>query len=140
AMLNYVSQHITSLRTQYGNISPVSIGAIQRSLLALEDQGGTHFFGEPMLEIRDLMQTRDGRGVANILAGDRLLQSPRVCATVLLWLLGELLAPLPEVGDPEQPHLVFFFDEAHLLFNGAPSARVEKVEQVVRLIRSKGVG
>lgn len=140
AMLNYVSQHITSLRTQYGNISPVSIGAIQRSLLALEDQGGTHFFGEPMLEIRDLMQTRDGRGVVNILAGDRLIQSPRIYATFLLWLLAELFEHLPEVGDPEQPHLVFFFDEAHLLFNGAPSALVEKVEQVVRLIRSKGVG
>ncbi len=140
AMLQEVGDNAASFTTEYGNISAASVGAIQRGLLALEAQGADKFFGEPMLDIADLMQTVDGRGVVNILAADKLYQSPRLYATFLLWLLSELFDRLPEVGDPEQPKLVFFFDEAHLLFNDAPKPLLEKVEQVVRLIRSKGVG
>ncbi|HZR45060.1 MAG TPA: helicase HerA-like domain-containing protein, partial [Candidatus Manganitrophaceae bacterium] len=126
---------------QYGNISAASVGAIQRGLVALQEQGGEKFFGEPALNLDDLMQTDgDGRGIVNILAADRLMQSPKVYATLLLWLLSELFERLPEVGDPEKPKLVFFFDEAHLLFADAPRALEEKIEQLVRLIRSKGVG
>jgi DNA helicase HerA-like ATPase len=141
AMLIHVAEHAESLRTQYGNVSSSSVGAIQRSLLSLDEQGGDQFFGEPMLELDDLLRTDErGRGVVNILAADRLLQAPRLYATFLLWLLSELFEQLPEVGDLDQPLLVFFFDEAHLLFDGASPALVQKIEQVVRLIRSKGVG
>ncbi len=140
AILQFVGENAARFKLQYGNISAASIGAIQRGLLRLEDQGGACFFGEPMLEVDDLIQTVEGRGVINILAADRLMQSPRLYACVLLWLLAELFERLPEVGDPEQPKLVFFFDEAHLLFADAPAALLEKVELVVRLIRSKGVG
>ena len=141
AMLIHVADHAESLRTQYGNVSSATVGAIQRSLLSLDEQGGDQFFGEPMLELDDLLRTDErGRGVVNILAADRLLQAPRLYATFLLWLLSELFEQLPEVGDLDQPLLVFFFDEAHLLFDGASPALVEKIEQVVRLIRSKGVG
>ena len=129
------------LSTEYGNVSTASVGAIQRALLVLDQQGGEHFFGEPALEITDLMRTTsEGQGYVNVLAADKLMQSPRLYATFLLWLLSELFEELPEVGDPDKPRLVFFFDEAHLLFDEAPKALVEKVEQVVRLIRSKGVG
>jgi DNA helicase HerA-like ATPase len=128
-------------RTQYGNISSASIGAIQRGLLSLEQQGGDRFFGEPALNLQDLMQTdSEGRGVINILAADKLIQSPKLYTTFLLWMLSELFEMLPEVGDSEKPGLVFFFDEAHLLFDEAPKVLTEKIEQVVRLIRSKGVG
>ncbi|HUP30902.1 MAG TPA: helicase HerA-like domain-containing protein, partial [Usitatibacter sp.] len=130
----------TQFRTQYGNISTASIGAIQRGLLALETQGGDKLFGEPALALEDLMQSVGGRGVINILAADKLLSNPRVYATLLLWLLSELFETLPEVGDPEKPKLVFFFDEAHLLFTDAPKELLERIEQVVRLVRSKGVG
>ncbi len=140
AILLFVGENAARFRLQYGNISAASIGAIQRGLLRLEDQGGARFFGEPMLEVDDLLQTVEGRGVINILAADRLMQSPRLYACVLLWLLAELFERLPEVGDVQQPKLVFFFDEAHLLFADAPAALLEKVELVVRLIRSKGVG
>ena len=141
AMLIHVAEHAEALRTQYGNVSSASIGAIQRSLLSLDEQGGDQFFGEPMLDLDDLLRTDErGRGVVNILAADRLLQAPRLYATFLLWLLSELFEQLPEVGDLDQPLLVFFFDEAHLLFDGASPALVQKIEQVVRLIRSKGVG
>jgi DNA helicase HerA-like ATPase len=141
AMLQYVGDNAKTFATQYGNISAASIGAIQRGLLQLAEQGGEKFFGEPALNLDDLMQTDEkGRGMVNILVADRLMQSPKVYATLLLWLLAELFERLPEVGDPEQPKLVFFFDEAHLLFNEAPRALHEKIEQVVRLIRSKGVG
>jgi len=140
AMLQYVGDNAKQFKTQYGNISAASVGAIQRGLLQLEQQGGKSFFGEPMLDVDDLLQTRDGRGVVNVLAADRLMNSPRVYACFLLWLLAELFEQLPEVGDPEKPKLVFFFDEAHLLFDDAPPALLEKVELVVRLIRSKGVG
>ena len=140
AMLQFVGDHAAEVKTQYGNVSPASIGAIQRGLLQLEDQGGAKFFGEPMLNIADLMQTVDGKGVINVLAADKLMMNPRLYAAFLLWLLSELFENLPEVGDLEQPKLVFFFDEAHLLFTDAPAALVEKVEMVVRLIRSKGVG
>jgi len=140
AMLQYVGDNAAQFRTQYGNVSAASIGAIQRGLLQLEQQGAERFFGEPMLNIDDLMQTIDGKGVVNILAADKLMHSPRLYACFLLWLLSELFENLPEIGDPEKPKLVFFFDEAHLLFTDAPSALVEKVELVVRLIRSKGVG
>jgi uncharacterized protein len=140
ALLQFVGDNAAEFRTRYGNISTASIGAIQRGLLQLESQGGEQFFGEPMLDIADLMQTKDGRGVVNILAADRLINSPRVYAGFLLWLLSDLFERLPEVGDREAPRLVFFFDEAHLLFDGAPKALLDKVEQVVRLIRSKGVG
>jgi DNA helicase HerA-like ATPase len=141
AMLQYVGDNARKFTTEYGNVSAASIGAIQRGMLALEQQGGDMFFGEPMLDIGDMMQTDDkGRGVINVLAADRLLNSPRLYASFLLWLMSELFEQLPEVGDPERPKMVFFFDEAHLLFNEAPRALLEKVEQVVRLIRSKGVG
>ncbi len=141
SMLNFVGEHAKEFTTSYGNISAASIGAIQRALMALEQEGGDSFFGEPMLNIQDLLQTdAQGRGVINILAADKLMLSPKVYATFLLWLLSELFEQLPEVGDLAKPKLVFFFDEAHLLFNDAPPALVEKVEQVVRLIRSKGVG
>src|SRR5688572_1292149 len=141
ALLTFVGDNAAKFKTQYGNISTASIGAIQRGLLQIEQQGGERFFGEPMLDIDDLMQTdAQGRGIVNILAADRLMQNPRLYSTFLLWLLAELFEQLPEVGDRDQPKLVFFFDEAHLLFSEAPPALVEKVEQVVRLIRSKGVG
>jgi len=140
AMLQHVGDNAAQYKTEYGNVSTASIGAIQRGLLALENQGAAQFFGEPMLDIADLMQTREGKGVVNILAADKLMASPKLYSTFLLWLLAELFEQLPEVGDVEKPKLVFFFDEAHLLFNEAPKALLEKVEQVVRLIRSKGVG
>jgi DNA helicase HerA-like ATPase len=141
ALLQHVGDNAKQFTTQYGNISAASIGAIQRGLLAIEQQGGDRFFGEPALNIADLMQTGDnGRGVINILAADRLMSAPKLYSTLLLWLLSELFEELPEVGDPEKHKLVFFFDEAHLLFNDAPPALLEKIEQVVRLIRSKGVG
>ena len=140
AMLQFVGDNAVQFKTQYGNVSSASIGAIQRGLLQLEQQGGTHFFGEPMLNIDDLLQTVDGKGVVNILAADKLMNNPRLYACFLLWMLSELFEQLPEVGDPEKPKLVFFFDEAHLLFNDAPAALLEKIELVVRLIRSKGVG
>ncbi len=140
AMIQYVGENAKTFTTEYGNVSAASIGAIQRGLLNLGEQGGDVFFGEPMLDIADLMQTEDGRGVVNILAGEKLMASPRLYSTFLLWLLSELFEQLPEVGDLDKPKLVFFFDEAHLLFNEAPAALLEKIEQVVRLIRSKGVG
>jgi DNA helicase HerA-like ATPase len=140
ALLQFVGDNAAKFRTQYGNISAASIGAIQRGLLQIEAQGGERFFGEPMLDIDDLIQTVDGRGMVNVLAADRLMNSPRVYGSFLLWLLSELFEKLPEVGDLDKPKLVFFFDEAHLLFNDAPRALLDKVEQVVRLIRSKGVG
>ncbi len=141
AMVQFVGDHAREFTTQYGNISAASIGAIQRGLLALEQQGADQFFGEPMLNIADMMQTdAQGRGVINILAADKLYQSPKLYATFLLWMLAELFEQLPEVGDQDKPKFVFFFDEAHLLFNDAPPALLEKIEQVVRLIRSKGVG
>jgi len=140
AALQFVGDNAAQFKTQYGNVSSASVGAIQRGLLQIEEQGGERFFGEPMLDIEDLMQTKDGQGVVNILAADRLMNNPRLYASFLLWLLSELFENLPEVGDRDKPKLVFFFDEAHLLFNDAPAALVEKVEQVVRLIRSKGVG
>ncbi|MCL6556364.1 MAG: DUF853 domain-containing protein [Burkholderiales bacterium] len=141
AMVQYVGEHAREFTTRYGNVSAASIGAIQRALLALETQGGERFFGEPALDLADLMQTdARGRGVVNILAAERLMDSPKVYASFLLWLLAELFERLPEVGDVEKPKLVFFFDEAHLLFDDAPKALLDKIEQVVRLIRSKGVG
>ena len=140
AMLTYVGDNAKQFTTEYGNVSAASIGAIQRGLLQIESQGGEQFFGEPMLDINDLLQTVDGRGVVNILAADKLMNAPRLYATFLLWLLSELFEQLPEIGDPDQPKLVFFFDEAHLLFNGAPKVLVERIELVVRLVRSKGVG
>ena len=140
AMVQYVGDNAAQFKTEYGNVSTASIGAIQRGLLTLEEQGGDVFFGEPMLDINDLMQTDDGKGIVNILAADKLMSSPRLYSTFLLWLLSELFEQLPEVGDMDEPKLVFFFDEAHLLFNEAPPALLEKIEQVVRLIRSKGVG
>ncbi len=140
AMVQHVGEHAKEFTTEYGNVSAASIGAIQRSLLTLGEQGGEAFFGEPMLDINDLMQTEDGKGIVNILAADKLMASPRLYSTFLRWLLSELFEQLPEVGDVEKPKLVFFFDEAHLLFNEAPPALLEKIEQVVRLIRSKGVG
>jgi DNA helicase HerA-like ATPase len=141
AMLQYVGDNARSFTTQYGNVSAASIGAIQRGLLGLEHQGAERFFAEPALNIGDLMQTDgQGRGVINILAADKLMNAPKLYGAFLLWLLAELFEQLPEVGDPEKPRLVFFFDEAHLLFSDAPAALLEKIEQVVRLIRSKGVG
>ena len=141
ALLVWVGENAKDLSLRYGNISVASVGAIQRRLLVLENQGATQFFGEPALELSDLMRTTvDGRGVVNILAAETLMSSPRLYATFLLWLLSELFEELPEVGDPEKPKLVFFFDEAHLLFDDAPKALIDKVEQVARLIRSKGVG
>ncbi len=141
SMLQFVGDHAAEFKTQYGNVSAASIGAIQRGLLELESQGGEHFFGEPALDLDDLIQTdAKGRGMVNILAADKLINAPKLYATFLLWLLSELFERLPEVGDPEKPKLAFFFDEAHLLFNDAPDVLVDKIEQVVRLIRSKGVG
>ena len=140
AMLQHVGDNATDFTTEYGNVSPASIGAIQRGLLQIESQGGEKFFGEPMLDIADFLQTVDGRGVVNILAADQLMNAPRLYATFLLWLLSELFELLPEVGDLDKPKLVFFFDEAHLLFKDAPAALVERIELVVRLVRSKGVG
>ena len=140
AMLQHVGDNAAQYKTEYGNVTGSSIGAIQRGLLALEGQGAAQFFGEPMLEIADLMRQRDGKGVVNVLAADKLMSSPKLYSSFLLWLLAELFEQLPEVGDVDKPKLVFFFDEAHLLFDEAPKALVEKVEQVVRLIRSKGVG
>ena len=141
AMAQHAGENAKEFTTNYGNISAASIGAIQRALLTLEQQGADKFFGEPALNLDDLMQTTgDGRGMINVLAADRLMQSPKLYATFLLWLLAELFEKLPEVGDRDKPKLVFFFDEAHLLFNDAPRALLEKIEQVVRLIRSKGVG
>lgn len=141
SLLIWVGQNAGDLSLKYGNVAASSVGAIQRQLLVLENQGGTALFGEPALELSDLMRVRaDGKGEINILAADQLMGSPRLYATFLLWLLSELFEELPEVGNPEKPKLVFFFDEAHLLFDGAPKALVDKVEQVARLIRSKGVG
>ena len=140
ALLAHVADHAQQLQTTYGNVSAASIGAIQRGLLTLEQQGGDRFIGEPMLNVDDLLQSSQGRGVVNILAADRLLGSPKLYSTVLLWLLSELYERLPEVGDPDKPKLVFFFDEAHLLFDDAPKVLLDKIEQVVRLVRSKGVG
>jgi DNA helicase HerA-like ATPase len=141
AMLSFVSENAAALNARYGNVAAQSVGAIQRSLLVLENQNAENFFGEPAFEIHDLIRTdRDGRGIVNILAADRLMDNPRLYATFLLWLLSELFEELPEAGDLDKPKLVFFFDEAHLLFDGAPKALIESVERVVRLIRSKGVG
>ena len=140
AMLQYVGDNSAQFQTEYGNVSAASIGAIQRGVLQIDEQGGDRFFGEPMLNIDDFMQTVDGQGVINILAADQLMNSPRLYATFLLWMLSELFEQLAEVGDLEQPKLVFFFDEAHLLFKEAPTALVERIELVVRLVRSKGVG
>lgn len=141
AMLQYVTEHAAEYQSQYGNISAASVGAIQRALLELETQGADKLFGEPALNLDDLMQTDSrGRGVVNILASDKLFNAPRIYATFLLWLLSELFEQMPEAGDLDKPKLVFFFDEAHLLFNDAPQALMQKIEQVVRLIRSKGVG
>jgi DNA helicase HerA-like ATPase len=137
AMLQHVGDNASEFTTEYGNVSPASVGAIQRGLMQIEQQGGDRFFGEPMLSIEDFMQTVDGKGVVNILAADKLLGAPRLYATFLLWLLSELFETLPEVGDLDKPKLVFFFDEAHLLFNEAPKALVERIELVVRLVRSK---
>jgi uncharacterized protein len=141
AMLNHIADNAASLRTTFGNVSAASVGAIQRRLLTLEEQGGDLLFGEPALDLADLMRVdANGQGSVNVLAADKLIRSPQLYATFLLWLLSELFEQLPELGDPDKPVLVFFFDEAHLLFNGAPKVLVDKVEQVVRLIRSKGVG
>ncbi|MEY8877546.1 MAG: helicase HerA-like domain-containing protein [Leptothrix sp. (in: b-proteobacteria)] len=144
AMLQHVGEHAAQFTTEYGNVSAASVGAIQRGLLQIDEQGGDRFFGEPMLDISDFMQTLDEggeqRGVVNILAADQLLAAPRLYATFLLWMLSELFEALPEVGDLDKPKLVFFFDEAHLLFKDAPAALVERIELVVRLVRSKGVG
>jgi DNA helicase HerA-like ATPase len=141
AMLQYVGDNAKQFTTEYGNISAASIGAIQRGLVQIETQGGDQFFGEPMLNIEDFMQTdAQGQGMVNILAADKLMNSPRLYATFLLWMLSELFEVLPEIGDPEKPKLVFFFDEAHLLFKDAPAVLVERIELVVRLVRSKGVG
>ncbi|MCL6706374.1 DUF853 domain-containing protein [Pseudomonas sp. R2.Fl] len=141
ALLNYMAEHATELSGQYGLISKASVGSLQRGLLILEQQGAEQFFGEPALEISDIMRTtNDGRGAISVLAADKLMMNPRLYATFLLWLLSELFEQLPEVGDPDKPKLVFFFDEAHLLFDDAPKVLIDRVEQVVRLIRSKGVG
>jgi len=140
AMLQHVGDNASQFTTEYGNVSAASIGAVQRGLLQISEQGGDKFFGEPMLNISDFMQTVDGRGVVNVLSADKLMNAPRLYATFLLWMLSELFEQLPEVGDLEKPKLVFFFDEAHLLFKDAPAALVERIELVVRLVRSKGVG
>jgi DNA helicase HerA-like ATPase len=141
AMLQFAGENARSFTTEYGNISAASVGAIQRALLSIDEQGGNAFFGEPMLDIDDLIQTDGtGRGAVNVLAAERLMQAPKVYASFLLWMLSELFESLPESGDAEKPRLVFFFDEAHLLFDDASEALVDKIEQVVRLIRSKGVG
>jgi hypothetical protein len=141
AMLQHVGENAKDYTSEYGNISAASVGAIQRGLLQIDEQGGDRFFGEPMLDIHDFMQTDgNGHGLVNILAADKLMNSPRLYATFLLWMLSELFEQLPEVGDLDKHKLVFFFDEAHLLFNEAPKALVERIELVVRLVRSKGVG
>jgi len=141
AVLVHLADNAKDIGKRYGNVAPATVGALQRELLTLENQGGDRFFGEPALKLEDLMRTDpQGRGYVNVLAADRLIQSPRLYSTFLLWLLSELFEELPEVGDPEKPRLVFFFDEAHLLFRDAPRPLLEKIEQVVRLIRSKGVG
>jgi len=140
AMLQHVGDNAKNFTTQYGNISSASVGAIQRGLMQIETQGGDKFFGEPMLDIEDFMQTVGGRGVINILAADKLMTAPRLYASFLLWLLSDLFERLPEIGDPEKPKLVFFFDEAHLLFADAPKVLLERIELVVRLVRSNGVG
>lgn len=140
SMLTHVGENAKQFTTQYGNVSAASIGAIQRGLLTLESQGGDKFFGEPMLDIEDMMQTVGGKGVINILSADRLMQSPRLYGAFLLWMLSDLYERLPEIGDPDRPKFAFFFDEAHLLFNDAPKVLLERIELVVRLIRSKGVG
>lgn len=140
AMLQHVGDNASAFTTEYGNVSAASVGAIQRGLLQIEEQGGDKFFGEPMLNIADFMQTVSGKGVVNVLSADKLMNAPRLYATFLLWMLSELFEQLPEVGDLDQPKLVFFFDEAHLLFKDAPAALVERIELVVRLVRSKGVG
>ena len=141
AMLNYIAEHASELTTQYGNVTKATVGTIQRALLVLENQGGEKFFGEPALSLKDFIRTdRDGRGTINVLAADKLMENPRLYATFLLWLLSELFEDLPEIGDQPAPKLCFFFDEAHLLFTDAPKALLDKIEQVVRLIRSKGVG
>jgi hypothetical protein len=140
-MLTYLAEHADEIRREYGNVAASTVGAIQRRLLALKAEGGELFFGEPALKLADFMRTTyEGRGFVNVLAADRLIEAPKLYATVLLWLLSELFEELPEVGDPEKPSLVFFFDEAHLLFDDAPKALVDRIAQVVRLIRSKGVG
>lgn len=140
SMLKYAAENAKELRIEYGNISAASVGAIQRSLLALENEGATKLFGEPSLNLDDWLQTRDGRGVINVLNSEKLINSPKLYSAFLLWFMSELFENLPEVGDPEKPKFVMFFDEAHLLFDGAPKILVDKIEQVVRLIRSKGVG
>ena len=140
SMLDWVSKHAKEYTTKYGNISTTTIGAIQRALLQLENQGADKFFGEPSFDIYDLMQTEGGKGVMNVLAADKLMMQPKLYSTFLLWLLSELYSTLPEVGDMELPKLVFFFDEAHMLFDGTSKALLDKIEQVIRLIRSKGVG
>ncbi len=141
AIVTDVGQRGKEIQTKYGNVSAVSAGAIQRRLLVLEEQGANHFFGEPALDIKDLIRTTsDGRGIVNLLAADKLMNTPRLYATFLLWMLAQLFDKLPEIGDPDKPKLVFFFDEAHLLFSEAPKALLEQVERVTRLIRSKGVG
>ena len=141
ALLQYAADNAKTLKARYGNVTSATVGAIQRGLLALEEQGGARFFGEPALDLNDLMRPDpDGRGMVSVLAADKLFQAPTLYATLLLWMLSELFEKLPEVGDPEKPQLVFFFDEAHLLFEDAPKALQDKIEQVVRLIRSKGVG
>ncbi len=141
AIVQYVGDQAKELSSQYGNVAPATVGAIQRALLSLEQQGGEKLFGEPALNLFDLIQVdSNGHGTINVLAADKLLQSPKIYATFLLWLLSELFENLPEVGDPAKPKIVFFFDEAHLLFSDAPEALLDKIQQVVRLIRSKGVG
>ena len=139
-MLDYVAKNAAEFTTVYGNISSASVGAIQRSLLAIESEGADRFFGEPAFDVRDLLDREDGKGVMNVLAADRLMLNPKLYSTFLLWLLSDLYATLPEVGDMDLPKLVFFFDEAHMLFEGTAPALVDKIEQVIRLIRSKGVG
>ena len=140
AMLDYVSKHAKEYTTQYGNISTATVGAIQRALLQLENQGANRFFGEPSFDIHDLLQTEGGKGVMSVLAADKLMLQPKLYSTFLLWLLSELYSTLPEVGDQALPKLIFFFDEAHMLFEDTSKALVDKIEQVIRLIRSKGVG
>jgi len=140
ALVQYVGENAKQFTSQYGNVSTASVGAIQRGLLQLEQQNGASFFGEPALNFDDWLQTDGGKGQINILAADKLMQSPRLYATFLLWMLSELYESLPEIGDAERPRLVFFFDEAHLLFDDAPAPLLEKIEQIVRLVRSKGVG
>ena len=141
ALLNYMAENAEEISAQFGLVSKASVGSLQRALLVLEQQGAAHFFGEPALKISDMMRvTNDGRGAISVLAAEKLMMNPRLYATFLLWLLSELFEDLPEVGDLDKPKLVFFFDEAHLLFNDAPPVLIQRVEQVVRLIRSKGVG